>query len=57
MTPSSCRRAWRKWRTPEYAAPLRPLLSMRGEEPMEEDLDPGSRLGEYVESMRSLVSK
>ena len=25
---------------PEYAAPLKPLLSMRGEEPLDEELDP-----------------
>ena len=30
----------------EYAAPQRPLLSMRGEEPWDEELDPESRLRE-----------
>ena len=30
----------------EYAAPLKPLLSMRGEEPLDLELDPGSRLRE-----------
>ena len=29
---------------PEYVAPLKPLLSKRGEEPMDEELDPRSRL-------------
>ena len=29
----------------EYVAPLKPLLSMRGEEPLDEELDPRSRLG------------
>ena len=28
----------------EYAAPLKPLLSMREEEPLDEELDPRSRL-------------
>ena len=32
----------------EYAAPLKPLLSMRGEEPLDEELDPGSRPREYL---------
>ena len=41
----------------EYAAPLRPLLSMRGEEPLDEELDPESRLREYVDSKRRLVAK
>ena len=40
----------------EYAAPLKPLLSMRGEEPLEEELDPRSRLREYVDSKRRLVA-
>ena len=30
----------------DYAAPQKPLLSMRGEEPLDEELDPGSRLRE-----------
>ena len=41
----------------EYAAPLRPLLSMRGEEPLYEELDPRSRLSEYMDSKRRLVAK
>ena len=41
----------------EYSAPLKPLLSMRGEEPLDEELDPGSRLREYVDSKRRLVAK
>ena len=41
----------------EYAAPLKPLLSMRGEEPLDEELDPRSRLREYVDSKRGLVAK
>ena len=30
----------------EYAAPQKPLLSMRGEKPLDEELDPRSRLRE-----------
>ena len=41
----------------EYATPQKPLLSMRGEEPLDEGLDPRSRLGEYVDSKRVLVAK
>ena len=41
----------------QYAAPLKSLLSMRGEEPLDEQLDPGSRLREYVDSKRRLVAK
>ena len=41
----------------EYAAPLKPLLSMRGEEPLDEELDPRSRLRDYVDSKRRLVAK
>ena len=41
----------------EYAAPLKPLPSMRGEEPLDEELDPRSRLREYVDSKRRLVAK
>ena len=33
----------------KYAAPQKPLLSMRGEEPRDEELDPKSRLREYME--------
>ena len=41
----------------EYAAPLKPLLSMRAEEPLAEESDPRSRLREYVDSKRRLVAK
>ena len=41
----------------EYVAPLKPLLSMRVEDPVEEELDPRSRLREYVDSKRKLVAK
>ena len=41
----------------EYVAPLKPLLSRRGEEPLDEELDPRSRLREYVDSKRRLVAK
>ena len=40
MTPSLCRPVWRKWRTPSPSTPLKALLSMRGEEPLDEELDP-----------------
>ena len=41
----------------EYAAPLKPLLSMRGKEPLDQELDPRSRPREYVDSKRRLVVK
>ena len=41
----------------EYVAPLRLLLSMRVEDPGDEELDPRSRLREYVDSKRRLVAK
>ena len=41
----------------EYVAPLKPLLSMRGEEPLDEEVDPPSRLREYVDSKRRLMAK
>ena len=41
----------------EYAAPLKPLLSMRADEPLDEELDSRSRLREYVDSKRRLVAK
>ena len=41
----------------EYIAPLQPLLSMRVEDPVDEELDPRSRLREYVDSKRKLVAK
>ena len=40
----------------EYVAPLKPLLSMRVEDPMDEELDPPSSLREYVDSKRMLVA-
>ena len=41
----------------EYVAPLKPLLSMRVENPVDKELDPRSRLREYVDSKRKLVAK
>ena len=41
----------------KYVAPVKPLLSMRVEEPLDEDLDPRSRLREYVDPKRRLVAK
>ena len=41
----------------EYIAPLKPLLSMRVEDPVDEELDPRSRLREYVDSETRLVAK
>ena len=41
----------------EYVAPLNPLLSMRVEDPVDEELDPRFRLREYVDSKRELVAK
>ena len=41
----------------EYVAPLKPLLSMRVEDPADEELDPRSRLREYVDFKRRLVAK
>ena len=41
----------------EYVAPLKPLLSMRVEDPVDEELDPRSRLRECVNSKRRLVAK
>ena len=43
--------------TAEYSTPQKPLLSMRGEEPLDEELGPRSSLGEYVDSKRRLVAK
>ena len=40
-----------------YVAPLKPLLFMRVEDPLDEELDPRSRLREYVDSKRRLVAK
>ena len=41
----------------DYAAPQKPILLMRGEEPLDKELDPQSRLREYVDSKRRLVAK
>ena len=41
----------------EYVPPLKPLLSMRVEDAVDEELDPRSRLREYVDSKRKLVVK
>ena len=41
----------------EYVAQLKPLLSMRVEDPVDEELGPRSRLWEYVDSKRKLVAK
>ena len=41
----------------EYVAPPNPVLSMRVEDPLDEELDPRSRLREYVDSRRRLVAK
>ena len=41
----------------EYVAPLKPLLSMRVEDPVDEELAPRSRLREYVDLKRRLVAK
>ena len=41
----------------EYVAPLKPLLSTRGEELFGEELDHRSRLREYVDSKRRLVAE
>ena len=41
----------------EYVAPLKPLLPMRVEDPVDEELAPRSRLREYVDSKRRLVAK
>ena len=41
----------------EYATPQKPLLCMREEEPLNDGLDPRSRLREYLDSKRRLVAK
>ena len=41
----------------ETVAPLKPLLSMRVEDPVDEGLDPQSRLREYVDSKWKLVAE
>ena len=41
----------------EYVAPLKSPLFMRVEDPVDEELDPRSRLREYVDSKRRLVAK
>ena len=41
----------------KYVAPLKPLLSMRVENPLDKELDSRSRLREYVDSKRRVVAK
>ena len=41
----------------QYAASQKPLLSMRGEEPLDKELDPGTRMRDYWDSKRRLVAK
>ena len=41
----------------KYATPDKPLLSLKEEELLDEELDPPSRLREYVDSKRRLVAK
>ena len=41
----------------EYAAQLKSLLCMRGEEPLDEEVDPRSRLRDHVDSKRRLVAR
>ena len=41
----------------EYATPRKPLLSMRGEELLDKELDSRSRLREYMDSKRRVVAK
>ena len=41
----------------DCAAPQKPLLSMRGEKPLDKELDPRSELREYLDSKRRLVAK
>ena len=41
----------------EYVAPLKPLLSMRVEDPVDQEVDPRSRLREYLDCKRRLVAK
>ena len=41
----------------DYVAPLKPLLSMRVEDTVDEELDPRFRLREYVDSKRKWVAK
>ena len=41
----------------KYATPQKPLLSMRGEEPLDKELDSQSRLREYVDPKTRLVAK
>ena len=41
----------------EYVPPLKPLLSMRVEDPLHEKLDSRSRPREYVDSKRRLLAK
>ena len=41
----------------EYVAPQKPLLSMRGDEPLDEELDPRSGLREYLDNKMRLAVK
>ena len=41
----------------QYVAPLKPLLSMRVQDPMDGELDSRSRLREYMDSKRRFVAK
>ena len=41
----------------EYVARLKPPFSVRAEDPVDEELDPRSRLRDYVDSKRKLVAK
>ena len=41
----------------DYATPEKPLFSIRGEKPLDEDLDPRSRLREYVDLKRRVVAR
>ena len=41
----------------DYATPQKPLFSMRGEEPLNEELDHRSKLREYVKSKRRVLGK
>ena len=36
----------------KYATPQKPLISMRAEEPLDKQLDPQSRLREYMDSKK-----
>ena len=46
-----------KVENPKYTIPQKTVFSMRGEEPLDEGLDPRSRLREYVDSKRRVIAK